>query len=146
MNFVGKILFGSALDYFRHASIFLTSIILFTNAVSVLMMELWITAFGQVFSAVLFGFSVGSYDTSIIVIFKTLCPDITVPLGVSMFVFAVASLLGPTTTGLLYDMTGSYRTPFIILSSLSFMGCLLLPCMYSAHRRQQKSSYNVQTQ
>ena len=139
MNFVGKIIFGWALDHFRHQSVLLTTIILFINAVSVLMMELWPTFTGQVVSAVLFGFSIGSYDTSIIVIFKILCSDITVPLGVSMFVFAMASLIGPTATGVLYDMTGSYRTPFIILSSLSFIGMLLLPCMFFLHRRKQKT-------
>ena len=48
--------------------------------------------FGQIACAFLFGFSIGSYDTSIVIIFKTLVNDITIPLGFSMFIVALASL------------------------------------------------------
>ena len=106
-NFVGKILFGAALDKFRNYSVSLTTVVLFLNTLSIIGGQFWSTFSGQLVCAVVFGFSIGSYDTSIIVMFKLLTDDITVPLGFSMFVFAVASLVGPTTVGHLYDSTGN---------------------------------------
>ena len=126
-NFVGKIGFGTILDKFRNQTLVLTSIILLINASSILMAEFWTSFIGQVVCAVLFGISIGSYDTSIILVFKVFSEDITSPLGVSMFVFAVASLLGPTSVGHLYDVTGSYTPGFLMVGGLSLLGMSLIP-------------------
>ena len=137
-NFVGKIGFGTILDKFRNQTLVLTSIILLINASSILMAEFWTSFIGQVVCAVLFGISIGSYDTSIILVFKVFSEDITSPLGVSMFVFAIASLVGPTSVGHLYDVTGSFTPGFLLSSSLSFLGMILLPIIILIARNRQK--------
>ena len=139
-NFVGKIGFGFILDRFRNQTLVLTSVILLVNASSVLMAEFWPSFVGQVVCAVLFGVSIGSYDTSIILVFKIFTEDITSPLGVSMFVFAVASLVGPTSVGHLYDVTGSFTPGFLLATSLSFLGTVLLPIIILVSRNKQKAS------
>ena len=69
------------------------------------------------------------------VILKIIMEDITVSLGVSLFTFAVASLLGPTCVGYLYDTTGSYTPGFLAVGVLSSLGALLLPLVaYSLPR------------
>ena len=142
-NFVGKIVFGAILDKFRPQALHLTAAVLLLNSVSVLLAEFWTSFSGQIVAAVMFGVSIGSYDTSIIVVFKMLVEDITLPLGVSMFVFAVASLLGPTSVGHLYDVTGSYTPGFLMVGGLSLLGMSLIPvviCILT--RRKGKAEKN----
>ena len=137
-NFIGKILFGSVLDKFRDQAFLLTSVILCLNSVSVLSAEFWSSFVGQIVSAVVFGFTIGAYDTSVIVIFKLLSDDITIPLGISMFMFALASLIGPTFVGYIYDMTGSFTPGFITVGCLSLLGASLLPLVsFLLHRRNE---------
>ena len=74
--------FGPALDRFRGRATELTSAVLLTNAAAVLAAQFSPSFGGQLACAVLFGLSIGAYDTSIIVIFKQFTKDITHPLGV----------------------------------------------------------------
>ena len=136
-NFVGKIMFGAVLDRFRSRALHLTSAVLLLNFASVLVAQFWPSLPGQILAAVMFGVSVGSYDTSIIVVFKMLTLDITIPLGVSMFVFAVASLLGPTFVGHLFDVTGSYTPGFLLVGALSLVGTLLIPIVIFLQARKK---------
>ena len=62
----------------------------------------------------------------------------------SMFVFAVASLVGPFSVGLLYDSLGSYTPGFVLVGSLSLCGALLLPVVALLMQRKQKSSYSLE--
>ena len=125
-NLVGKIIFGSLLDKFRSQAFLLTSIVLLFNSLSVLAAEFWASFAGQIVSSLVFGFTIGAYDTSVIVIFKILCEDITIPLGISMFMFAVASLTGPTCVGSLYDLTASFSPGFLSVGCLSLLGVSLM--------------------
>ena len=139
-NLVGKIIFGSLLDKFRSQAFLLTSIVLLFNSLSVLAAEFWASFAGQIVSSLVFGFTIGAYDTSVIVIFKILCEDITIPLGISMFMFAVASLVGPTCVGSLYDLTSSYTPGFLVVGSLSLLGMSLVPLVgFSLHRAKKGS-------
>ena len=142
-NFVGKIIFGVMLDRFRPHALHLTAAVLLLNSVSIFMAEFWTSFHGQIVAAVMFGISIGSYDTSIIVVFKALVEDITLPLGASMFVFAVASLLGPTSVGHLYDVTSSYTPGFLLVGGLSLVGMSLMPiviCILSRRKTYSTSS------
>ena len=125
-NFIGKIIFGSVLDRCRSRAFLLTSVVLLFNSVSVLAAEFWPSFAGQLASSVVFGFTIGAYDTSVIVIFKLLSEDITIPLGISMFMFAVASLTGPTCVGSLYDLTASFTPGFLTVGCLSLLGVSLM--------------------
>ena len=140
-NFVGKIIFGSVLDQFRDQTFLLTSVILALNSVSVLVAEFWSSFAGQIVSAVVFGFTIGAYDTSVIVIFKLLSDDITIPLGISMFVFALASLVGPTFVGYIYDLSGSFTPGFLSLGVLSLVGASLLPLVSFLLQRRSKDKH-----
>ena len=143
-NFIGKIIFGSVLDKFRDKAFLLTSVILCLNSVSVLSAEFWSSFAGQIVSAVVFGFTIGAYDTSVIVIFKLLSEDITIPLGISMFMFALASLLGPTFVGYIYDMTGSFTPGFITVGCLSLLGASLLPLVSFLVDRRSRDTVKTQ--
>jgi len=141
-NCLGRIIFGKILDRFRSKAIHLTTIVLIINALSITISDFVPSFIGQsVFSAI-FGATFGAYISSVVVILKIIMDDITISLGVSLFTFAVASLIGPTSVGYLYDLTGSYTPGFLTVGVLSILGALLLPLVACSLPRSRLYTVN----
>ena len=145
-NCLGRILFGKILDHFRSKAILLTSIVLLTNALSVVLSGLAPSFVGQAIYAAIFGSTFGAYISSVVVILKIIMNDITVSLGISLFTFAIASLVGPTSVGYLFDITGSYSPGFLAVGLGSVVGALILPLVAFALPRTQQYTVNTEEQ
>ena len=145
-NCLGRILFGKVLDRFRSKAILLTSIVLLTNALSVVLSGLFPSFVGQAIYAAIFGSTFGAYISSVVVIIKIIMNDITVSLGISLFTFAIASLVGPTSVGYLFDITGSYSPGFLAVGLGSVVGALILPLVAFALPRTQQYTVNTEEQ
>ena len=78
----------------------------------------------------------GAYITSLIVIISMLVDDITFPFGICLFIFALASLIGPTSVGYLYDVHGSYLPGFVLVGVLAILGAAFLPLAWWAGQRR----------
>ena len=145
-NCLGRILFGKILDRFRSKAILLTSIVLMTNALSIVLSGLVPSFVGQAIYAAIFGATFGAYISSVVVILKIIMNDITVSLGISLFTFAIASLLGPTSVGYLYDITGSYSPGFLAVGLGSILGALILPLVALTLPRTRLYTVNTEEQ
>jgi len=145
-NCLGRILFGKILDRFRSKAILLTSIVLMTNALSIVLSGLVPSFVGQAIYAAIFGSTFGAYISSVVVILKIIMNDITVSLGISLFTFAIASLLGPTSVGYLYDITGSYSPGFLAVGLGSILGALILPLVAFTLPRTRLYTVNTEEQ
>ena len=117
-----------------------------TNALSVLLSDYLHSFEGQAAYVAIFGFTFGAYISSVVVILKIIMTDITVPLGISLFIFAIASLLGPTSVGYLYDITGSYSPGFLVVGVLSTLGALIIPFVAFTLPRTQQYTVNTEEQ
>ena len=143
-NFLGRIIFGKLLDRFRSKSFLMVTCVLLLNGVSVLVSQFLTSFAGQAIISAVFGATFGAYITSLIVIISMLVDDITFPFGICLFILALASLLGPTTVGHLYDVYGSYLPGFVVVGMLAVVGAAFLPLAWWAmHRGKGEGSRNV---
>ena len=126
-NCVGRIVFGKVLDTFRPHTILLTTLVSLANALAVLSNTFVTSMAGHSVCAAVFGLTFGSYVTSFVPVLKTICHDVTLPLGLVLFTIALSCLAGPSMVGLLYDMMGDYSMGFYMVGGLGVVGSLLFP-------------------
>ena len=143
-NCLGRIVFGQVLDKFRHHSILLTTLIVLTNSLTVLSSDFLSGMIGHGVHAVVFGFTFGAYVCSVVPVLKILSKDITIPLGLSLLTFALASVAGPVGVGSLYDALGSYTPGFLGVGCLGVVGALLLPLVSLTLPRKEEKDNNMQ--
>ena len=135
-NFLGRIIFGKLLDQFRSRSFLMVTCVLLLNGISVLVSQYLTSFVGQAIISSVFGATFGAYITSLIVIISMLVDDITFPFGICLFIFALASLIGPTSVGYLYDVYGSYMPGFVVVGVLAILGAAFLPLAWWAGQRR----------
>lgn len=125
-NFLGRIFWGFISDYFK------TNMIIFSNlllqGIAILSLTLFsLTNVSYLFIVSLIGFGFGgnfvlfAKETAQIYGIKKLGQ-------IYPFVFmgyAIAGITGPLSGGFLYDITGSYTSPIILASLMSFLGSIL---------------------
>ena len=138
-NFLGRIIFGKLLDRYRAKSFVMVTCILLINGISVLISQFISSFIGQAIISAIFGATFGAYITSLILIISMIVDDITFPFGICLFIFALASLVGPTSAGYLYDVYGSYSHSFVIVGILSILGAAFLPLSWWANQRTNSS-------
>ena len=66
-----------------------------------------------------------------------LVDDITFPFGICLFIFALASLIDPTSVGYLYDANGSYMPGFVVEGVLAILGAAFLPLAWWAMKSKE---------
>eukprot|EP00092_Neocalanus_flemingeri_P017707 GFUD01019160.1.p1 GENE.GFUD01019160.1~~GFUD01019160.1.p1 ORF type:complete len:452 (+),score=88.21 GFUD01019160.1:104-1459(+) len=143
-NFLGRIIFGKLLDKFRSRTFLMVTCVLLLNGISVLVSQFLTSFAGQAIISAVFGATFGAYITSLIVVISMLVDDITFPFGICLFVFALASLIGPTSVGHMYDVYGSYLPGFVVVGILAILGAAFLPLAWWAiHRRREERDRNV---
>eukprot|EP00088_Acartia_fossae_P050985 TRINITY_DN5723_c0_g1_i1.p1 TRINITY_DN5723_c0_g1~~TRINITY_DN5723_c0_g1_i1.p1 ORF type:complete len:537 (+),score=99.89 TRINITY_DN5723_c0_g1_i1:266-1876(+) len=130
-NCIGRIAFGKILDTFRSQAFPLTTMVLLVNA-GIITSSDYLTSFiGQAIYAGTFGATFGAYISSVVVILKIINKNkITDSLGVSLLVFALASLVGPAIVGQIYDIYGSYRAGFLISGGIGLSGAVMMPLVH----------------
>jgi len=128
-NCLGRIIFGQLLDRFRPWTLQLTSIVVLTNALAVLSGDLIASMVGHGVHSAVFGFTFGAYVCSIVPVIKVISKEVTVSLGLCLFTFSIASLVGPLAVGGVYDAYGSYSPGFLGVGTLGVLGALILPAI-----------------
>ena len=141
-NCLGRILFGLLLDRLRALTVHLTTLVVLTNALTVLTGHLPTGLLGHALHSAVFGLTFGAYVTSIVPVLKTLSCEVTAPLGATLATLALASLAGPLGVGAGYDLGGTYTSSFLVVGGLGVLGALLLPSLLLLARR--RGGYAVQ--
>jgi MFS family permease len=124
-SIAGKLIMGKLTDIFGSRAVFLAGFILMSTAL------LWLigarTAWALYLFAALFGIAYGGGVTaeSPLVAFLFGLKAHGALLGLISFGFSLGGALGPWITGHIFDVSGNYRTAFIVCSILSVTGLFL---------------------
>eukprot|EP00090_Calanus_glacialis_P038520 TRINITY_DN67193_c0_g1_i1.p1 TRINITY_DN67193_c0_g1~~TRINITY_DN67193_c0_g1_i1.p1 ORF type:complete len:438 (-),score=57.67 TRINITY_DN67193_c0_g1_i1:257-1570(-) len=136
-NIFGKILFGLVLDHFPSHAFQSTLVACLVFSSSVMLTDQVPTFYGQAFCSVLFGFSYGCYDVSILPLVQKVTPCVTEGFGLAKSASGISSLWGPIVVGLMYDEFKSYTPGFAFIVSLAFIASFLTPV--AGMKRLQKN-------
>jgi len=128
-NCLGRVVFGQLLDRFRPWTLQLTSIVVLTNALAIISGDLITSMVGHGLHSAVFGFTFGAYVCSIVPVIKVISEEVTVPLGLCLFTFAIASLVGPLAVGGVFDTYDTYSPGFLGVGTLGVLGALILPAI-----------------
>ena len=135
---IARIGFGILVDKYRSSLFFMMSAVLFINGINIFLSSFLGGFSGQVFTAAMFGSGLGAYVTSLLVLVSTIVEDITFPMSICVATIGVATLVGPTSVGILLDTYQSFLPGFMSSGILLMVGALCLPWVWCNIPRERK--------
>ncbi len=125
VSIVGRLVVGTLLDKIGgRRSLIVCFIILIS---SLLWLQLADETWMLFLFAVVYGFAHGGFFTVISPLIAELfgIESLGQLFGIVLFIGTLGGTIGPTISGLVFDVTGSYQTSFMILTGISIIGCIL---------------------
>lgn len=144
-SIVGRIIMGSISDRIGVKYTLVTSLSL------MLLAFIWLQMANDLGSlylfALVYGFAYGS-----IIAMQTLTParmfglvSLGMMVGVITFVYTAGGFVGPILSGRIFDVTGSYRTAFLICAALAASGLVLALSLRQPHKPDPKKDRPVRS-
>ena len=124
---ISRIGFGILVDKYRSQLFLMISAVLFVNGCIICISSFMPGLFSQIFTSIVFGCCLGAYVTSLLVLVSCIVDDSTVPMSLCVATIGVATLIGPSSVGLLRDFYGTFLPGFLTSGMSIIIGsfCLL---------------------